>query len=49
MKVGDLVDYYGKYLAVVMDINDEGGVIKAHLTNGDIKWLVKSGCKVVSS
>ena len=43
MKVGDLVDYYGNFLAVVMYINDEGGTIKAHLTNGDIKWLVISG------
>ena len=48
MKIGDLVDYYGKYLAVVLYVNGEGGTIKAHLTNGDIKWLVKSGCKVVS-
>jgi len=48
MKVGDLVEYYGNFLAVVMDINDEGGTIKALLNDGRIKWLVKSGCKVVS-
>tara|TARA_R100001460_G_scaffold97339_1_gene139905 strand:+ start:2773 stop:2925 length:153 start_codon:yes stop_codon:yes gene_type:complete len=49
MKVGDLVDYYGNFLAVVMDINHEGGVIKAlRLADGQTGWLVKSGCKVVS-
>jgi len=48
MKVGDLVDYYGNFLAVVMDINHEGGTVKAYLNDGKIKWLVKSGCKVVS-
>ena len=49
MNVGDLVDYYGNFLAVVMVINHEGGVIKAlRLSNGQTGWLVKSGCKVVS-
>ena len=48
MKVGDLVDYYdGIFLAVVLYIPDEGGTVKALLNNGKIKWLVKSGCKVV--
>tara|TARA_R100001015_G_C4451241_1_gene41326 strand:+ start:45 stop:197 length:153 start_codon:yes stop_codon:yes gene_type:complete len=50
MKVGDLVDYYnGIYLAVVLYVNNEGGTVKAYLNDGKIKWLVKSGCKVVSS
>ena len=49
MKIGDLVDYYnGIYLAVVLYVNNEGGTVKAYLNNGKIKWLVKSGCKVVS-
>ena len=51
MKVGDLVRYYNcdgaTYVAVVLWINEEGGTIKALLSNGFIGWLVKSGCKVV--
>ena len=50
MKVGDLVDYYdGIFLAVVLYIPDEGGTVKALRLNGQTGWLVKSGCKVVSS
>ena len=49
MKVGDLVDYYGNFLAVVLYVNKEGGTVKAlRLANGQTGWLVKSGCKVVS-
>ena len=29
MKVGDLVDYYGNFLAVVLHVNKEGGTVKA--------------------
>ena len=42
MEVGDLVDYYGKYLAVVLYVNDEGGTIKAHLTNGCLLYTSPS-------
>ena len=48
MQVGDLIDYYGKQLAVVLYINDAGGTVKARLTSGKIGWLVLTGCKVVS-
>ena len=48
MKVGDLVDYYGNFLAVVLCVNKEGGTVKASRLNGQTGWLVKSGCKVVS-
>ena len=48
MKVGDLVDYYGNFLAVVLYINEKGNTVKAYLNDGRIKWLVRSGCKVVS-
>ena len=48
MKVGDLVDYYGNFLAVVLHVNKEGGTVKALRLNGKTGWLVKSGCKVVS-
>ena len=49
MKVGDLVDYYGNFLAVVLYVNKEGNTVKAlRLTNGQTGWLVKGGCKVVS-
>ena len=50
MKVGDLVEYYGHHtLAVILQINEDGGTVKVLLTNGKIGWLVKSGCEVVSS
>jgi len=49
MKVGDLVDYYGSILAVVLYVNKKGGTVKAYLNDGQTGWLVKSGCKVVSS
>ena len=48
MKVGDLVDYYGNFLAVVLYVNKEGGTVKALRLSGETGWLVKSGCKVVS-
>ena len=48
MNVGDLVDYYGNFLAVVLYVNKEGGTVKALRLNGKIKWLAKSRCKVVS-
>ena len=48
MNVGDLVDYYGNFLAVVLYVNKEGGTVKALRLNGETGWLVKSGCKIVS-
>ena len=48
MKVGDLVDYYGNFLAVVLYVNKKGNTVKALRLNGKTGWLVKSGCKVVS-
>ena len=48
MKIGDLVDYYGNFLAVVLYINEKGHTVKALRLNGQTGWLVKSGCKVVS-
>jgi len=49
MKVGDLVEYYGHHtLAVILQINEAGGTVKALLSSGEIGWLVKSECKVAN-
>ena len=48
MQVGDLVSVKGRELAVVLYVNEEGGTIKALLSDGVIGWIVKSGCKVIN-
>ena len=51
MKVGDIVAYYGSWTCngIVLQINSQGGTVKVYRTNeGDTKWLVTSGCEVLS-
>ena len=54
MKVGDLIQYNPLNIpppvsvAVVLHINAEGGTIQAIDQTGDIRWLVKSGCKIIN-
>ena len=55
MSVGDLVVYYPKkhpdsweHIGVVLYINNEGGTVKVQRQReGDVKWWVTSGCKVI--
>ena len=53
MSVGDLVVYYPnddswKNIGVVLQINTEGGTVKVQRQReGDVKWWVTSGCKVI--
>tara|TARA_B100000085_G_scaffold197779_1_gene181455 strand:+ start:831 stop:1004 length:174 start_codon:yes stop_codon:yes gene_type:complete len=50
MKVGDLVKYYGSWthIGVVLCLNDESGTVKVHRQlEGDTKWWVTSGCRVI--
>ena len=54
MQVGDLVKYNNSFNgakacpAVILYINEDGGTVKALLPSGEIGWMVKSGCKVIS-
>ncbi len=49
MKVGDLVSYnICDLIAVIVRINEEGGTVQALLSSGKTRWLVKSGCEVIS-
>ena len=54
MKVGDLVSYnmmqsgICDLTAVIVRINEEGGTVQALLSSGKTRWLVKSGCEVIS-
>ena len=49
MKAGDLVKYYGSWngLGLVLGRPDESGTVKIY-HNGDIKWWVTNGLKVVN-
>ena len=53
MKVGDLVSYYNyasvKKSVVILYVNEDGGTVKALLPSGEIGWIVKSGCEVISA
>ena len=54
MKVGDLIRYNPLRLpppvskAIVLYINDDGGTVKAIDMSGEIRWMVTSGCEVIS-
>ena len=54
MKVGDLIQYNPLKLpppvsvAVVMYINVYGDTVQAIDQTGEIRWMVKSGCKVIN-
>ena len=57
MKPGDLIKYPHLRLgpsrrpcfAIVLHLNDAGGVTKAHiLDNGRVAWLVTSDCEVIN-
>jgi len=52
VKIGDLVKYPywdGPCFAIVLQFNDAGGTIKAHILNdGEVGWLVTSQCEVVN-
>ena len=52
MQVGDLVRYYNyartRCNAVILYVNEDGGTVKALLPSGEIGWIVKSGCEVIS-
>ena len=53
MKVGDLVKYTVGHLGlnvigVVTYVNDAGGTLCIHTTFGDSRWVVTSGCEVLS-
>jgi len=48
VKVGDLVKYVTGCIAVVLYINDAGGTVKVVNDNGNVCWLVTSGCEVLN-
>jgi len=54
MKVGDLIRYNPLKLpppvsvAVVLFINDDGETVKAVDQTGEVRWMVQSGCEVIS-
>ena len=55
MKVGDMIQYNPLKLrdvplsiAVVLFINTYGDTVQAVDQTGDVRWMVKSGCEVVS-
>jgi len=54
VQVGDLVKYNNSFNgaracpAVILYINEDGGTVKALLPSGEIGWMVKSGCNVIS-
>ena len=54
MKIGDLVEYNPLKLpppvstAVVLFISNEGGTVKVVDQTGEIRWMVQSGCEVIS-
>ena len=49
MKKGDLIKYLTGCIGVVLYINDAGGTVKVLNDNGNICWLVTSGCEVISA
>jgi len=54
MKVGDLIRYNPLKLpppvsiAVVLFINNEGGTVRTIDQSGEVRWMVQSGCEVIS-
>ena len=54
MKVGDLIKYNPLKLpppvsiADILFINDGGGTVKTVDQTGEIRWMVQSGCEVIS-
>jgi len=54
VQVGDLIKYNPLKLpppvstAVVLFINGDGGTVKALDQTGEIRWMVQSGCEVIS-
>jgi hypothetical protein len=48
MKVGDLVKYNRRFCAVVLYVNEAGGTVQAIDMKNEIRWLVTSGCEVIS-
>jgi len=54
VKVGDLIRYNPLRLpppvsvAVVLYINIHGDTVQAIDQTGEIRWMVKSGCKVIN-
>ena len=48
MKIGDLVKYVTGCTAIVLYINNAGGTVKVVNDNGNICWLITSGCEVIS-
>ena len=48
MKVGDLVKYNRRFFGVVLYVNEAGGTVQAIDMKNEIRWLVTSGCEVIS-
>ncbi len=56
VQVGDLIQYNPLKLrgvpvstAVVLKVNTEGGTVQAIDQTGDTRWMVISGCEVISA
>ena len=49
MKRGDLVRYMTGCIGVVLELNVTGGTVKVLNDNGNICWLVTSGCELIST